>query len=46
MLAKEVRELRVYLLVTAIVAFFLKTGLMLFWHWTVFVHNVRYLIFG
>jgi len=46
MLAKEVRELRFYMLVTAIVAFFLKGGLFLFLHWTVVVHDVQYLIFG
>ena len=46
MLAKELREVRVYMLVTAIVAVYLKSGLLLVRNWTTFVHNVQYLVFG
>lgn len=41
---RELREIRIYIVLTATVAFCLRAGLDYYWHWTAFTRNVSYLL--
>jgi hypothetical protein len=46
MLTREWREVRVYMLVTAIVAFGTYLGIDVYEHWHALTSNLNYLLFG
>jgi hypothetical protein len=45
-LAEELRQMRAYVLINAIVAVYGRLAIMIYQHWHAIVENVRYTIFG
>jgi hypothetical protein len=46
MLTRECREVRVYMLITAIVAFWTYLGIDVYEHWHALISNLNYMLFG